>query len=139
MAKKQETDDGFVERMLTETITVIEEVQLHILALDHAGRFINAHNRLMGRTLDMRDARSALMEIENNEWRKLMMWGLVAKPALRERIKAAAKHRFLSSRSEVLKWLRPDHIRPSSWVIADEEELRKMIDRTFSVKAGEGA
>lgn len=134
MARSADEDkDDFTERMIKETLAVIEETQLHITSVVHAARFVENHNRLAGKRADYASIHAALMEIENNEWRKLLMWGLVAKPKLRERVKAMARDRFLSSRSSVTEWLSPSHIQPSSWLVEEEETFRKMIEQAWSL------
>lgn len=74
-----------------------------------------------------------LIEKELDEWRGLMMWGLVVDGAIRDRIKAAAHDRFLSERVSVNKWWN-DGQEASHWYTSTEEEFREMARKAFAPK-----
>lgn len=77
-----------------------------------------------------------LCQWELDEWRNLLLWGIVCDQPTRDRAKAAAHERFLSERHSVAEWLN-DGVRPNKWLVADEEEFRKMAKEAFAPKGGE--
>lgn len=72
-----------------------------------------------------------LMQWELDEWRGLLMWGLVADQDTQDRIKAAAHERFLSDKMDVSKWFTGDE-NPSRYLTADAEEFRAMAKKAFA-------
>lgn len=76
---------------------------------------------------------SDLMQWELDEWRGLLMWGIVADQPTQDRIKAAAHERFLSDRNDVSKWFTGEEV-PSRYLAADDEEFREMAKKAFSPK-----
>ena len=74
-----------------------------------------------------------LMAWELEEWRGLLMWGMLVDQKTKDRIKAAAHERFLSDRMHVADWFN-NGINPRSWLTCDEKEFRKMAKEAFSPK-----
>lgn len=74
---------------------------------------------------------SDLMQWELDEWRGLLMWGIVADQETQDRIKAAAHERFLSDKMDVSKWFTGD-VNPSRYLTADHEEFRAMAKKAFA-------
>lgn len=77
-----------------------------------------------------------LIAWELEEWRGLLMWGMVIDQETKDRIKAAAHERFLSNRMDVSKWFN-NGIHPNSWLIANEKDFREMAKEAFSPKDNE--
>lgn len=63
----------------------------------------------------------------------MAMWGLTLDDAERNRIKAAAHHRFLRDGISVGTWLN-DGVEPSKWLTSDAEEFRDMARKAFGPK-----
>lgn len=74
--------------------------------------------------------REELYRRELDEWRGLMMWGLVCDEKDRQRLKAAAYERFIGERMDVRRWIF-DGSEPSSWMVKDEENFRKQAKELF--------
>lgn len=77
-----------------------------------------------------------LSKWELDEWRNLLLWGIVCDQPTQDRVRAAAHERFLSDRHSVAEWLN-DGIRPGKWLTADEEEFRRMAKEAFAPKGGD--
>jgi len=74
--------------------------------------------------------REELYRRELDEWRGLLMWGLVCDDKTRDRLKAAAYERFLSDKMCINKWLFNGE-NPSSWLTRDEQEFRDTVKKLF--------
>lgn len=121
------------KKMLEESMARIELLQLHISAVDSAASHLS-RIKYHDFKVDKGNLRSALIEEELDEWRKLFMWGLVVDDELRERVKAAAYQRFLDQRNSVAQWLNPDGVVAGSWLQSEEDEFRKMVNKAFKPK-----
>jgi hypothetical protein len=73
------------------------------------------------------------MQWELDEWRSLLLWGMVADQELQDRVKAAAHERFLADRMDVAKWFTGKE-NPSRYLTADDEEFRAMAKKAFAPK-----
>jgi len=124
-----------VKQMLEEVVERIEVIHEHLEALEKVGSFVA--NRMQGyqnfRT-DYGNLRSTLIERELEEWRGLLMWGLVVDEKTRDRIKAMAHDRFLGEDASVSHWLSPNGVELSSWLHSDAEEFREMVRKEFAPK-----
>ena len=72
------------------------------------------------------DLLDALSHIELDLWRRVFMFGMTLKDEDRNRVKAAAYQRFLSSGGR-----EPSH---ASWLKVDEKEFREMTREVFAPK-----
>ena len=103
-------------------------------ALQHAVDFANSHNRGWqgdGHKLTT-ELRVALNRIELEEWRKLLMWGLIVDHKARQRIKAMAKDRFLDRNTHIADFLNPSHVHPGQYWSADADHFLTMVNKLFA-------
>ena len=82
------------------------------------------------------DLLAELVQVELDEWRNLFMWALVLDEKHRDRIKQAARARFLAEGSSASQWMNRG-IGASMWAQADEDEFRAMVNKLFGGK-GDG-
>jgi hypothetical protein len=114
------------KKMLIEALERIEYIQELINSYGEIKSFLN-NNR---GNVNCGDIFITLVERELDEWRALLMWGLVIDQPTRDRIKAAAHNRFLSNKISVSHWMN-NGIKPSAWLVEDEEQFRKMVAEAF--------
>jgi len=108
-----------------ERINVLQE---HIMAVENAARYISSatyRERVINSNL-----RELLIEEELEEWRNLCMWGLTVDDKTRDRIKVAARQRFLRDDISVAHWLN-NGVMPGHWLVADEDEFKEMAKKAF--------
>jgi len=113
--------------MLEEALTRAGICQQHIEAVEKATYFAS---RVTHKEVGSGNLRDVLIEKELDEWRGIFMWGLVASDEVRDRVKAAAHHRFLKDSTSVASWTN-NGIMPNQWLSADEDEFRAMARAEF--------
>lgn len=121
------------KNLIFECMKRIELLQHYIKEIDEAASYIS--NRKFGYSfkLDYGNIRSALIDMELEEWRNLCMWGLTVDKDTKDRIKAAVYDRSLRDGISVSHWLN-DGVEPGTWLTADEKEFRKMAKELFKPK-----
>lgn len=123
------------KKMVEECMIRIEMISKKIDELDSIVSFLYGR-KYRGWNAELGNLRSTLIEEELNEWRNLFLWGLTLDNEERDRIKAAAYNRFLSDRMTVSHWFN-NGISPSTWLVSDDEEFRKMAKEAFKPKEKE--
>jgi len=102
--------------VIQKVVANIELINIHKDNITQAIRFIRHHS---GKWDDSLKGAQTLQDIltqqELEEWRILMMWGLVVDTATRDRLKVAAMERFLSREQDV------------SYYISDSPRLGRYI------------
>jgi hypothetical protein len=116
------------KKLVLEIMERIELIQQHIKNLEQAASYAVSRRRY--ENVDYGNLRNALVDEELHEWRNLFMWGLTLDKEEQERIKAAAFQRFLRDGMHVANWLN-DGVSPSSWLVEEEQEFRKMAKKVF--------
>jgi hypothetical protein len=116
------------KRMVEEAMVRIEHLQAHISAIEAAARCI--HERKRHIQIEYGTLRELLYQEEMSEWRNLFMWAITLDEAERDRVKAAAHHRFLADGMHVAHWIN-NGVSPGSWLSADEDEFRAMAKAAF--------
>lgn len=123
------------KEVVLDVLASIEATEEHIRRLDEMARYAREHNKytevLTG------NLREILFGIEIDQWRRLLMWGITLEEKDRDRIKAAAHQRFLRKGMSVADWMNGG-IQPSSWLTANEEEFRELIEKTFKPSSETG-
>ena len=119
------------QNIVEDCLRNIDMLQSHIQHVEAAVYYANQCRHKHG--LDAGTLRQTLIEEELDQWRSLFMWGLTVDEQVRARIRAAAYDRFLSHGKEICQWLNAGHC-PSAYLVADEEEFRKLVDRLFLTK-----
>lgn len=109
----------------------IDVLQEHARRVNDAMIYIRAID--IGEDVDVDDIIRKLTALENDEYRKLAMWGLTLDDAERDRIKAAVHHRFLRDGVSVADWINGG-VTPGWWLKSDEEEFRAMAKKAFAPK-----
>jgi hypothetical protein len=117
------------KQIVEESMVRIEQLQLHIAAIDAAVRCLSERRKNF--QIDFGNLRDALYYEEMNEWREMFMWGLTLSDDDRDRIKMAAHQRFLRDGMYAAKWFNNGRT-PGSWLSADEAEFRAMVKSVFS-------
>lgn len=107
----------------------IDILQEHIRRVSAALSYMRMLDRRAD--VDADDIIHKLTRLENDEYRKLAMWGLTLDDADRDRIKAAVHHRFLRDGMSVADWINGG-VTPGSWLTSDEAEFRAMAKKAFS-------
>ena len=116
-------------QFLEEAMIRAETAREHYNAVKAASYYVQNADRVSS-TPDTGEILEKLMQIELDEWRGIFMWGLVADDELRDRVKVAAKDRFLANTMHVANWFNNGED-VSSYLTADEDEFRKMVDEVF--------
>lgn len=123
---------------LTNKDIVIGCLQRIDILQEHARRVQEACvyvRRLNSFSTDVDDGNltQKLYEEENDEWRKLAMWGLTLDDADRDRIKAAVHQRFLRDGMSVHDWMN-NGASAGSWLSSDDAEFMAMAKKAFGPK-----
>jgi len=113
--------------MIEEALGRIMNIREMIEAFGAVKSYLTNHGR---DKVDCGSIYEELFRRELDEWRGLLMWGLVADSNTQDRLKKAAYARFLSQKMCVRKWMFNDG-EPARWLTATEEEFRKMIKEEF--------
>lgn len=117
----------FKKEMLEQSLERISHIR-EMLESFHAIRsYLTNDGRV---TIDCGVINEELYRRELEEWRGLLMWGLICDENTRDRLKAAAYERFLSDRMDVRKWMFHGE-EPFSWLSKDEEDFRKNVRELF--------
>lgn len=119
----------FKKEMLEQSLERI----MHIREMLEAFGAIRSYLTNKGRdyACNFGDVQAELYRRELEEWRGLLMWGLVCDRSTQDRVKAAAYERFLSDKMDVTSWMFNGE-NPSSWLTKDEEEFRKSVKELFN-------
>jgi len=118
------------KKMIEEALGRIMQVREMIESFGAIKSYLTNHGR---DNINCGSIYEELYRRELDEWRGLLMWGLIVDHDTRDRIKKAAYQRFLSQKMCVNKWMFNDG-NPSSWLTATEEEFRKMVKEEFIEK-----
>lgn len=115
---------------------MIEECLIRIMQVrEMQESYMTCTNALEKRNLNYNKGDGKVLEDliswELDEWRGLLLWGLVADQPTQDRIKAAAHERFLSNKRSVRQWLNND-IAPDRYLSATDEEFRDMAKKAFA-------
>lgn len=116
-------------RTWMERIDMVHEA---VQAVSAAQRIVAQSNyRWRDKAHPGHDLYTALHEVELDCWRNLFMFALTLPDGERDRIKAAAKGRFLGLRHNVTAHLGEDWS-PSKWSAASEDEFRERVREMFA-------
>lgn len=114
-----------INKIVEEIFIRIEKIQLHIESV------LAAVNYLGRDVPDRGDIVEKLYARQNKEWQDLFMFGMVVDEKTRERIRAAAYEHFLNDHMHIASYFGTTS---GGWLLADEEEFRRMCKELFAPK-----
>jgi hypothetical protein len=125
---KRETKQEWTKRMIFAIGERIEKIRIHQENVINASQLVRA--KTMDGKVDCGQLLDKLYKEELDEWRNLMLFGLVADNETRDRCKAAAYDRFLQDRMHVAHYFSGGGT-PARWLASDEAEFRQMARDLF--------